>query len=407
MNILILKKTLLFLAVFSIILFPIAVNYIKYTLLISFMGIFLFVLTDLFKTKKIKIPFLWNIMIFLLIFLLSFVYSILLENNIDYIVQDSFGFILYLMFPILYLYIFKNNLFSFLKTSILFLGFFLAVLHILVFVLFNTLIGDLTFDSLIFTNNFLKSYDLSWQLGASDGSLRVNTKSGHYFLLVFTILCVDYLESKKKLIIFGIGLIFLAMILDGHRALVISSMAIMLSFIFVLFLNIQKHSSTLLIFVTAFFMAIILIFSFFIDKDKIMQKLEFKGESTELRIEQFNSLVNEIGSNPILGNGFGSYATVIRNDERPFMYELDFLAVFMKLGIPLSILYFLSYLHIVISPFYRHRTSSLLLVSSCGISYFLYMMANGGFAMSPITAFFHITFFLIVIYYTQGRTKHA
>ena len=40
-------------------------------------------------------------------------------------------------------------------------------------------------------------------------------------------------------------------------------------------------------------------------------------------------------------------------------------------------------------------------------SYFLYMMSNGGIAMSPITAFFHITFFLIVIYYTQGRTKHA
>ncbi len=267
MKVLIFKKTLLFLAIFSIILFPMAVNYIKYTLLISFMGIFLFVLTDLFKTKKIKIPFLWNIMIFLLIFLLSFVYSILLENNIDYIVQDSFGFILYLIFPILYLYIFKNNLFYFLKTSILFLGFLLAIIHILVFILFNTLIGDLTYDSLIFTNNFLESYNLSWQLGASDGSLRVNTKSGHYFLLVLAILCIDYLESNKKLIIFGMGLILLAMILDGHRALVVSSMAIILSFIFVLFINIQKHSSTLLIFVTAFFMAIILTFSFFIDKN--------------------------------------------------------------------------------------------------------------------------------------------
>lgn len=116
MNILIIKKTFLFLLISSMILFPIAPNYIRYSLLISFIIIFLFVINYLTNKKNIKIPFIFNIIIFLLIFILTFQYSILLQNNIDYVVTDSFGFILYLIFPIIYIFLHKTNLFDFLKT---------------------------------------------------------------------------------------------------------------------------------------------------------------------------------------------------------------------------------------------------------------------------------------------------
>ena len=407
MNILIIKKTFLFLLISSMILFPIAPNYIRYSLLISFIIIFLFVINYLTNKKNIKIPFIFNIIIFLLIFILTFQYSILLQNNIDYVVTDSFGFILYLIFPIIYIFLHKTNLFDFFKNSLLYLGFFLAIIHVLVFILFNLLMGDLTYNSITFTNNFIKSYGLSWELAASEGTLRVNTKSGHYFLLVFTILCIEYLKSRKKIIIIGMVLIFLAMILDGHRTLLISWIIIVLSFIFVLFLNLQKYINILLLFFIIFFVSITITFSFFIEKDVIIEKLQFKGESTELRVEQFASLVDEIGSAPILGNGFGSYSKVIRNTERPYMYELDFLAVVMKLGIPLSFIYFLTYLHAVFYPFYKYKSKQLFLLSSCGISYFIYMSSNGGFAMSPITSMFHMVFFIIVIFYIQERIRYS
>lgn len=52
------------------------------------------------------------------------------------------------------------------------------------------------------------------------------------------------------------------------------------------------------------------------------------------RLEQAGPLLDQFLSRPVLGSGFGSYASrVVRSDEAPFSYELTFYALLMKLGI--------------------------------------------------------------------------
>lgn len=58
-----------------------------------------------------------------------------------------------------------------------------------------------------------------------------------------------------------------------------------------------------------------------------------KGSDSE-RLEQAAPLLDQFLTRPVLGSGFGSYASgVVRSDDAPFSYELTFYALLMKLGI--------------------------------------------------------------------------
>jgi len=111
----------------------------------------------------------------------------------------------------------------------------------------------------------------------------------------------------------------------------------------------------------------------------------------DARAEQIMPLFDKIEEAPILGNGFGSSASLIRNSERPFMYELDYLAVFMKLGLIGGFFYFSAYIYLMYLGVKKARVSnSRIIYFFAGLAYFFYAGTNGGFAMSVLSTMFHL-----------------
>lgn len=59
----------------------------------------------------------------------------------------------------------------------------------------------------------------------------------------------------------------------------------------------------------------------------------FSDESASERVDQVTPLIDAWLSSPVLGLGLGSAASVSRSDVAPYLYELTYLALLMKLGV--------------------------------------------------------------------------
>jgi hypothetical protein len=58
----------------------------------------------------------------------------------------------------------------------------------------------------------------------------------------------------------------------------------------------------------------------------------FSDDSAGDRVDQFGPLLAGWESAPVLGRGFGSVASVVRSEQAPYLYELTYVALLMKLG---------------------------------------------------------------------------
>jgi O-antigen ligase len=126
--------------------------------------------------------------------------------------------------------------------------------------------------------------------------------------------------------------------------------------------------------------------------ERIVALFDQDASGNEARLSQIPALVKKIVERPLIGSGFGSYAEVLRNNERPFMYEVDYLAVVMKLGIVGTILYLGAYCSVLIRGYIllrRHFYRAVPYVSA-GVAYLFYMGTNGSFAMSLFSTLFHV-----------------
>jgi hypothetical protein len=109
------------------------------------------------------------------------------------------------------------------------------------------------------------------------------------------------------------------------------------------------------------------------------------------RAEQIPALIDKIAESPLMGNGFGANASLIRNEERPFMYEIDYLAVLMKLGLLGGALYFSAYAYLMYLGIKKARVGNhKVIYFFAGLAYFVYAGTNGGFAMSVFSTLFHL-----------------
>jgi hypothetical protein len=386
------NKYILTLLIVSLLILPISFNFFKYTALISFLVIFIKTVIPIINSGSVRpFPFGHQLTGFIFIFIFGFIGSVINDVNLIFAIKDSIGFLVYLMFPILYLYIDKYDLFTFYRNLVVRIIIILAFLHIILYVAYYLIFTDLTLVSLTTFNEVLYNYGLDWQLSASGGILRINSNAGHYFLLGMALLCIDFLKNKGLDNVLFIIIVLASILADGHRILVISAGVILLAAYGLMFLQLNKFR---LYFILIFSISLITIFN--IDFSLLSERFEFNSSSTSIRLEQIPALLNEIDQKPLFGNGFGSNAVLIRSEERPFMYEVEFFAVMMKIGIVGFVIY--SALYFSIYKFainYLYKLDGIVFVS-LGIAYYLFMFSNGGMAMSPISAIFHIISFLMI-----------
>jgi hypothetical protein len=363
---------------------------------VGFMFLFFVTSTYLIVTKvKIKSNFFYLILFSIMstvIYLFGLLIGVVNGNDINLVFLDSAGFVFYIVLLPIALFIIKDksNL-EFFKSSLINVSIVFSITSLLIIFIFYYFFGKLDLNTITIGNNFISNY-LNLKLGATAGLLRVNTNSVQIiFLSLFVVLSRNKCSLKDKAIVF---LFFLAILADGHRAAVLIFALMYFTYIIIYKRWVNFSIIFLLIFLTISYKS-----------DTILNRMDFSSKSTTARIDQVVPLVDKISESLIIGSGFGSSASLIRNDIRPFMYEMDSLAIAMKLGIPFAILYTLMWFILLTSNNkfkFNSRFSLFSIISLIGCLF--YMTTNGGFYMSPLTT---ILQFLIVLVFTQLIPQHS
>ncbi len=390
------KIFLLYIFGSSLALYPPLSQYSLPFILFSFLAISISVFYDILFLNR-AIP---NSVLFKIVGALTFIYivwlfiAVLHENDLSYALQDSLGFIIYLfLMPIFFIFIYINKLNQEFADFIVNLSKFIAGISLGVIVWYYLLFGNLQSESLVVINAFIKSIGLNWKVDNNAGFLGMYTYTAHILLLGIGLVFFRSLTQKKRSNLYLIFLFGFGVLADGHRALVVS---MLLLFVLLIPLIKQKLSVIKLISYT-FVLAIPLLAICLVNFEWIQDRFNFTSSdvSTLERLLQVPALIDKIAENPLFGNGFGAYANIIRSIERPFSYEVDFLATIMKLGLIGSIIYFGSYIFMIIKA-WRSASELGYILFCVGISFFFYMGTNGNQAMSTDSSVFHMFLFILI-----------
>jgi hypothetical protein len=387
--------TLLYLFGAALALYPPFAQFAQPIIFLSFCGIVSLVIFG-FAFQGRALP---GTQLYTAVGVLTVVYStwmfvaVLYGNDLTYSMQDSLGFVLYLLMPIVYVFVKTNNLQHQLCKLILNLCTFIAVVTVGLVAWYYLSFGEVESDSLLALNFLLKSYGLNWVVDHNDGLLGVYTYTAHFFLLGIGLAFYFYGQTRQVRHIALIALFVMGILADGHRALVVALGLLAL----ILLPTLKTIFSLKRMLMVSGGLAVTAIALILWNIEWILGRFNFTDEdpSTLERSLQVPALVDKIMQHPFFGSGFGAFARVIRSPERPFMYEVDFLATMMKLGIVGSLLYFGAYLYMLDAA--RRRGGALgYVLFGVGLSFLLYMGTNGGLAMSPDAAIFHMFLFILI-----------
>ena len=319
--------------------------------------------------------------------------AVLYGNDLAFIGQDSMGFLIYLLCPVLYVFIEAHGLHQHFVRFLLNLCTFLALVSAAIITWYYLTFGAVESDSLLLMNAFIKSRNLNWQIDNNNGFLGLYTFTGHLLLLGIGLAYYRYYQSGNVKFGYLILLYCFGIFSDGHRALVIA-LAILILLLFPLLCKTMRVKRVLL-YLALLIVPVLLYFA--VDFAWVIARFDFTLDdpSTVERLSQVPALLERIVERPLMGNGFGSYASVIRSPERPFSYEVDFLATIMKLGIVGSVLYFGAYLAML--EVARRQAGVLGYILFCvGLAFLFYMGTNGNSAMSTDSSVFHMFIFLLI-----------
>jgi hypothetical protein len=336
----------------------------------------------------------WVWAIYALVYVAWYGNALLHGNDPTYIRQDSLGFLLYFgAMPILFLFIRFGGLEATFVRFIVHCSIFIAVISVVVVVGYYITFGPIDGDSLIVLNAFIHGLGLTWQIDSNAGVLGVYTYTGHLLLLGIAIVLHRYSLAPNRWDIALVMLFLVGIVLDGHRALVVSSLMQLLIVAPRLFARVSLSKKLVLASVLVIGPAVAVV----LGMDWISARFDFSANdpSTAERWAQIPALVDKISREPLFGSGFGSVASYIRSIERPFSYEVDFLATAMKLGLVGCVAYFGTYLGALAYAHFTRGQAGLFLLSA-GLPFFFYMGTNGGQAMSTDSAVFHIFIFLLI-----------
>lgn len=391
-------RMLLYGFVVSIALLPIRFDFFKYLILIIFSLIFFSCIVTWRQRPHIPwTPLYAPVLLLIGIYLAWLPLSLLYGNDLVLLLKDSAGFPLYAVFPVLFAFVITNRLQQDLVDAIVFAATTIAAIHIVTFVGFYLVFPTLSYVNLAGANSALASLGFTWELGSTNGILRANTKGGHFLILGMALLFSGAVAARKPSRVLLLGVLFVGALFDGHKALVAALLLFGLLALPIIVSVIRANPVKTVVFAALGVPAIVTFVGAFLDPGAFAERFLALGSSSfTVRAGQIESLLVEIANRPFFGNGFGASAGIIRSEIRPFMYEVDFLAVAMKLGVIGAALYFALYfrcLSYALSPSLGSRGFVLF---SAGVAYFFYMGTNGGFAMSPISAFFHVLLFTCI-----------
>lgn len=315
-------------------------------------------------------------------------------NNPAYIRQDSFGFLLYFgALPILFLYVRFHGLEAAFARLIVDCSTFIAGISVAAVGGYFFAFGPVEADTLLVLNTYLAGLGLAWHIDSNGGVLGVYTYTAHLLLLGVAVELYRYTVQPRAKHLALVALYLTGILLDGHRALVVAGLLQLLIVSPRLLRSVSVARKALLIAVIIIVPAVAAI----LNLDWLQERFNFTTDdpSTAERYAQIPALLDKIAQNPVLGSGFGSFATYIRSIERPFSYEVDVLATVMKLGAIGSLLYFGTYMLALLHATLATGRAGVFLLSA-GLPFLFYMGTNGNQAMSTDSAVFHIFLFLLI-----------
>lgn len=317
----------------------------------------------------------------------------LFGNNMTYALQDSQGFLVYLAAPPLYVFIKSNHLQQHFAKFLLNLCIFLSVISVGIIVWYYLSFGEVESESLFVMNAVLKSYNLTWQIEHNNGFLGLYTFTGHLLLIGCGLSFYAYVLTRRAIHLGLILLFAFGMFADGHRALMISFLILVVMMAPLIKKLIGLERALTLLFALTVVALVASVLSF----DWLVERFSFTEDdpSTLERFLQVPALLEKITERPLMGSGFGSFARMLRSQERPFSYEMDFLATWMKLGLVGCALYFGAYLYMLNRARVAGGVTGYILFS-VGLSFFFYMGTNGNSAMSTDSAVFHMFLFVLI-----------
>ena len=388
----------------------------KFRLLLLFFYALISILTGAYflvykKTYKDSFNIIIAALFFIYLFWLSL--AVYYDNILIYIFQDSVGFLFYLAYIPLSFILIRFASVSFYDNIVCYIGLVVAVLHGIIYGLYYLAIGsgDLTNNEILLFNSMLQNVGFSKSLGGAYGLLRIDIGLGQLLIIPFAISVNRILKEKKMLAckyqLSFVSIIIIGAIFNGNRSLLIT---LSLALGFLLIFSIRYHKITYhRFFMFVFAMVLIITSLLFILKimglydisilyDRMVSLFVFDKYDigNEARFGQIPALLKKISERPLIGSGFGSYAEILRNDERPFMYEVEYLAIVMKLGVIGAVLYVGSYVVVLIKGYnsLRNNFNRAAPYVSAGAAYLFYMGTNGGFAMSLFSTLFHVMIML-------------
>jgi hypothetical protein len=240
-----------------------------------------------------------------------------------------------------------NNIFIAIDKVLLFSAYFIPI-YGLYFLLGKTNIIPSTF----FFNIFPK--DVMGGVGLYEGSIEVSILNLASVLFIAPYIFTKFLlqDDFKEKFIYGIAIFLLIgiVLLSGRRALLLVTVGSLLLILIASFFiklkkigkDIRRKGIALILYtIMITFILIIIVRSYYeIDLykiyDSIIEGLSFDSSSdpsTQARTMQFFSLINGWSQSPIFGNGFGAVASVTRNTDMPWAYELSYIALLFHVGL--------------------------------------------------------------------------
>jgi len=399
------KSALLYILCGSLALYPLLEKFVAPVIAVSYAVAFFIVMSKL-VANGLRVPgsYLgWVWMTYLVVYSVWYAIAVLYDNKLAYINQDSLGFLLYFGFvPILFLFIVFYRLQAAFARFIVGCCFLISIISVIAVTGYYIAFGEIDGNALLATNAFLAGLGLNWQIDNNVGLLGMYTNTAHLLLLGIAIVLYRYSLSGRRIDLGLTALFLVGILLDGHRALVIAAL-MQLAILGPQLLGRTTASKRIAIVVV---LIVGLLIAAALSWDWVQARFDFTTEdpSTAERHAQIPALLDKIEQNPVLGSGFGSSAAYIRSIERPFSYEVDFLATIMKLGLVGGLIYFGTYLLALAHGLLSGGRAGLFLLSA-GAPFFFYMSTNGNQAMSTDSSVFHIFIFLLIAFAVDAARR--
>ncbi len=339
---------------------------------------------------------------------LAFVIPVFLNNGPS--IERILGYRNYIFYMMVYFfiqpYLSSNNIHKFLVSSLMVLGFIVAVFSIIQGIFASYLPIDLLVLAGEDTFSFYES-DI-----VRTTALIGNTIIFGIFLLVILQLYIrHYLLLKSEIVFFGSLVIVIAIVLTYSRAAIAGcALTIILqNYCFGKF-NIKKIIMTVILIAVTTISYLSFSPDYFLFRRLIGTEVS-SYYSTVVHLEEIRNSLDVIKDNPLAGIGLGSQGKSSRSEK--IITDGFWFQLFLEMGIPLSLLYLLNiYLctrialtrsRMTLNPYVKIASDSFLCMS---ILLFFLNFFNSAFS-SPIVYLIYWTIFGLAIYKNQAHSGSA